>query len=570
MGIGGCYGAAAGFALGALGVAPALGEPSVPIKHVILIVQENRSFDQYFGTYPGANGPPRNACVPINPAVPAQGCVAPYHDVHDVQIAGPHSSASAQADLDDGLTSAHLDGFVQQQLAAQAANCAGNPHGLRCTGSSDGVNRHDVMGTHTDAEIPNYWAYAQHFVLQDNFFEGVRSWSLPSHLDITSEWSAVCTNHEDASSCATNPMPPQPTGKPHDEYPWASLFLLLDAHHVSWKYYLGTGNAPDCDDGAMTCPPQLQTAGVESIWNPMPRFNTERRHGQNFVNDHNPPIEQFFADIAHNNLPQVSWIVPADAYSEHPPNGVTAGMEYVTALVNAVMGSAYWNDTAIFVMWDDWGGFYDHVVPPLVDTNATVTPAEGYGLRVPGLLVSAWARPGYVDHSLLSSASFATLFEDLFAKSARLVPAELGIPDSRPTIRDALTRAKLLDGNQARIGALIDEFDFRQTPLQPLILSTHIPTGIKIACREFANDHTASCLHPRVNISWNAVTGAQVPGPFTYHILRDSTELAQCAGTATSCVDDAPPAGTHYYRAYSVNAANVASPASAAAEADVK
>jgi hypothetical protein len=127
---------------------------------------------------------------------------------------------------------------------------------------------------------------------------------------------------------------------------------------------------------------------------------------------------------------------------------------------------------------------------------------------------------------------------------------------------------KFIDGTTAPIGRLIDEFDFRQTPLPPLVLSSHIPTGIQVSCRKNKMDNSPGCLRRHVVVSWNPVAGAQVPGPFTYHLLRDADELAACAGTATSCDDLAPP-GTHFYRVYSVNAANVASPLSAAAEAVV-
>ena len=531
---------------------------STPIQHVIIIIQENRSFDQYFGTYPNANGIPAGTCVPLDPNNPGLGCVVPFHDMHDVNAGGPHSSASAQFDLDDGITTDKNDGFVYQQTRAPiGTNCKAT-----CSGLLDGVARHDAMGYHTRDEIPNYWAYADQFVLQDQMFEGERSWSLSAHLDLASEWVASCTDPTNASTCTSAVKLPRPVAG--TKYPWVNLFQLLDANGVSWKYYLGTGNEPDCADGEMTCDPEVQSSTIPSIWNVMPYFTTVQAQGAAYLKLHNPPVEQFLADIASGTLPQVSWIVPNEVYSEHPPSSITVGMEYVTSLVNAVMQSQYWANTAIFITWDDWGGFYDHVAPPNVDLNSTKNPIEGFGLRVPGLLISAYAKPGYIDHGVLSSDSYATLIEDLFAGGARLDPVALGNPDNRPDLRDSVTQVTFPNGTTAPVANLIDEFDFTQTPLPPLVLSTHIPTEITATC---APGGAVACTSAFVTIAWAAVTGPHVPGPFTYHIQRDGAELPQCVGTATSCTD-APGSGAHFYRAYSVDSAGVASPVSAAAEAD--
>jgi phospholipase C len=421
------------------------------------------------------------------------------------------------------------------------------------------------MGYHTAAELPNYWAYAQHFVLQDHLFEGERSWSVPSHLDLVSEWAAICTNQLDPSTCATATTAPTP-GR-HVTFPWESLFQFLDLHDVSWKYYLGEGNEPDCEDGEMTCAPQNQTSLVPSIWNPAPSFLYVRAQGPAYLAAHNPPMEQLLADITAGKLAQLSWVVPEQHFSEHPPAGVTAGMEYVTSIVNAVMQSPDWRNTAIFIAWDDWGGFYDHVVPPNVDHTPDGHFITGFGLRVPGLLVSAWARPGYIDHNVLSLDSYATFIEDNFADSARLDPAAVGNVEHRPDIRDSITKVSWFNGDTANVGSLIDEFDFSQAPLPPLVLSTHIPTGIQAACRAQEGDTTQPCTLPQVTISWLPVTGPQVPGPFTYHVTRNGAELAQCTGSSTSCTDS-PGAGAFLYRAYSEDSAHVTSPVSAAAEAD--
>jgi hypothetical protein len=319
----------------------------------------------------------------------------------------------------------------------------------------------------------------------------------------------------------------------------------------------------------MTCAPQLQAGGVLSLFNPTPAYAWVNAQGPDYLALHNPSLDQLLVDIEGGTLPQVSWVVPASNYTEHPPNSITAGMEYVTSIVNAVMQSQYWSNTAIFIAWDDWGGFYDHVVPPIVDRNPTVTPIQGFGIRVPGLLVSAYARAGMVDHAVLSFDSYATFFEDLFMNSERLDPVALGEPDSRPTIRDEVTMATYPDGTTTPIGKLIDEFDFTQAPLPPLVLSTHIPTEIVVSCGATGPGNPQDCLQSYVTVTWHSVSGPRVPGPFTYQVLRDGVALPACLTTSTSCVDAAPASGVHYYRVYSIDSENVASPPSAASEADV-
>jgi phospholipase C len=562
-------GRAAASALAAALAMPATAWSLTPIHHVIFIMQENRSFDHYFGTYPGADGFRKHTCEPIDPTDLSQGCVLPFHDQNDINAGGPHAAADAQYDLDNGIGFTKFDGFVQRQIIGSERSCAVVPRRpSTCAGVKPGVTIHDVMGYHTADEIPNYWAYAQHFVLQDKLFEGVRSYSLPAHLDMTSEWSARCTNPASVATCVTTPSPLRPSGTTVI-YPWVNLFQLMDLHQVSWKYYLAVGTEPDCEDDEMTCEPAIQANGVLSFWNPVPAFGSVEAQGASYLAAHNPRLDQFLLDIKNGTLPQVSWIVPSNDYSEHPPAGVTIGMEYVTSLVNAVMQSPYWKDTAIFVSWDDWGGFYDHVVPPIVDRNGTATPIQGFGLRVPGLTISAWARAGMIDHQVLSFDSYATFIENIFMEGARLDPTALGEPDSRPTIRDELTTGTYPDGTTAKIGHLYKEFDFTQTALPPLVLSTHIPPSITVACGSAVTGNPQDCTTNTVTITWNTVVSAMVPGPFSYQLLRDGVAVANCLTGGVTCTDSGVSSGQHYYRVYSIDSTNVASPPSAAAEADV-
>ncbi len=542
--------------------AAAQGVPN-PIKHVIIIVQENRSFDSYFGTYPGASGIPAGTCLWRDLADHGKGCVAPFHDVHDINAGGPHGYLATPADIDQTGGVALMDGYVATQLSAGPQACKHFPPAV-CAAFEAGIARADTMGYHTAAEIPNYWAYANRFVLMDHLYEGVRSWSLASHIDIVSEWVADCKKGStDVKSCKTSLHPI--LKRRGGDYLWASLPELLDKYNVSWRWYLATGTEPDCNDDEMTCEPIPQQGGVASVWNPAPDFAGVKAQGRPYVLAHNPPIEQFLADAAQGTLPQVSWVVPTDYYSEHPPGGVTAGMEYVTGLVNAVMQGPLWSSSAIFICWDDWGGFYDHVNPPEVDHNNSAYPIQGFGLRVPGLLISPYAKGNYIDHSVLTFASYARFFEDLFMNGARLDPAQLGKLDSRPTIRDALTHVTLPDGTVAPMGDLMQDFTFTRPPQPPLILPTHIPVGITATC---STPPTAACTSRTVSVAWSAPTNPNITQAFTYHIRRDGVELPQCVGVATTCIDTPPSSGPHFYRAYAIDSAGAQSPESAAAEAD--
>jgi phospholipase C len=548
-----------------------------PIQHVIIIMQENRSFDTYFGTFPGADGPPQGTCVPLDPAQPNGACAAPFHDPHDVNAGGPHGAKFSQYDADDGLNSFKMDGFVNAQTIDLSHLCTGSearankilpPRQKGCSAFVPGGERHDVMGYHTDAELPNYWAYAKNFVLQDAMFEGMRGWSLAAHLDLISEWSAECKNPTDVSTCVSNPIGYAPNGT-QVEYPWVNLPQLLDLNGVSWKYYLGNGEEPDCNDDEMTCAPEVQTNGVNTLWNPAPGFAYVEAQGAAYLQMHNPPFDQFLVDIKNGTLPQVSWVIPSKEFSEHPASSITAGMEYVTSLVNAVMQSPYWANTAIFINWDDWGGFYDHVAPPVVDMDPGLYPVLGFGFRTPGLLVSAYAKPGYIDHSVLGTDSYATFIENLFMGGARLDPVKLGEPDARPDIRDELTSITFPDGSIKPVGNLMDEFDFNQSPNPPLVLSTHIPTEPIISCGSTDPNNPQTCGKAKVKVAWKSVAGGNVPGPFTYQVLRDGTAVPECLTAKTVCFDKTGAPGVHIYTIYSIDQYNVVSPPSAGAEADI-
>jgi phospholipase C len=413
-------------------------------------MQENRSFDSYFGTYPGADGipglvgnPGRLPCMPD----PQEKCVHPFHDRQDHNWGGPHHGPAAYADIDHGK----MNGFIKQQEVVHP--------GCNCQTKSTPPD--DVMGYHTKMEIPNYWKYANDFVLQDHMFQPDRSWSLPAHLYMVSLWSARCSSNKPTScrNANNNPAEPPPWSKSRPKYSWTDLTYLLDRHHVSWRYYIFKGIEPDCEsDATLSCAPVSQGPKTLGLWNPLLYF-------EDVKNDHQrkdiQSLNKFFAAAENGHLPAVSWVVPNGQVSEHPPNLVGNGQTYVTGLINTIMQSPDWNSTAIFLAWDDWSGFYDHVRPPHVDQN-------GYGLRVPALVISPYAKRGYIDHQTLSFDAYAKFIEDDFLHAQRINPKTDGRPDPRPDVRE----------QSSKLGNLIDDFNFTQAPRSPVILPVHPKTDL--------------------------------------------------------------------------------------------
>jgi phospholipase C len=427
------------------------------IRHVVVIMQENRSFDSYFGTYPRADGIPMRNGVPkvCLPDPATHRCVRPFHDTQDRNGGGPHDHIDAMRDIDHG----RMDGFIRQERAGLLRACRG-ANDPECTAHRLHQQKPDVMGYHDWREIPNYWTYARYFVLQDHMFQPDTSWSLPSHLFLVSGWSARCSRKGDPSSCQNAIQSPgAPPGEIQDpsgavpDYAWTDLTYLLAQHHVSWRYYVMSGGDPDCADDEMICPAVAQRARTPGIWNPLPWFDTVH-HDHQLRNI--APYDRFLRAAANGTIPAVSWITPSQEVSEHPPGVVSKGQAYVTKTINAVMRSPEWSSTAIFLSWDDWGGFYDHVVPPHIDEN-------GYGLRVPGLVISPYARHGYIDHQVLSFDAYLKFIEDDFLGSARIDPTTDGRPDPRPDVRE----------NVRTLGNLAADFDFDQAPRPPLLLPPH-------------------------------------------------------------------------------------------------
>jgi phospholipase C len=460
---------------------PGLGK----IRHFVFIMQENRSFDSYFGTYPGADGIPAGVCLPDPSGGP---CVAPYHDPSLVNRGGPHDASNAKADVDGGL----MDGFLAQSEQAKGkpgvATCppAGPASATTAPGSASpsaplspsgpaslaapdalpapasiavpapackpGQDPRDVMGYHDYHEIPNYWNYARLYVLQDHVFSSVASYTLPNRLFALAGQSGGLLIRGQT----------RPTS-----FDFPVITDRLSARGIDWKYYVTPGKAPDATDirvagpgstvrsGTPTPGPGanptsahavgtssrvVQTAQQFSYYNPLVAFASVQDDPATRVRL--VETAQFYLDARSGHLPAVSWVAPNDEVSEHPPSNVQVGEAYVTGLVDAVMQGPDWDSTAIFISYDEWGGFYDHVAPPQVDRY-------GLGPRVPGLVISPYAKEGYVDHGVYSPESWLRIVEERYG----LAPL---------TTRDAAA------------SDMLDAFDFTQQPRPPVLLSTSL------------------------------------------------------------------------------------------------
>jgi phospholipase C len=412
------------------------------IRHVIVIMQENRSFDSYFGTYPGADGIPKGVCLP-DPR--NRGCARPHPDHRDQNMDEPHGAQAYTHDVNGGK----MNGFVAW---AERQRCQ---PGTPC--------RTDVMGHHTGSDIPNYWAYARNYVLDDHMFEPVRSWSGPAHLYEVSAWAARCRDPRNHMSCTSAFYPVKRSPRHPTPWGWTDLTWLLHRNHVSWGFYL--------DHGVRSA---ANPRGVLNFWNVLPGF-TDVHHDRQL--GHIRPLTAFLARARAGTLPAVSWIQPDTRHSEHATALVSTGQAFVTKVINAVMRSSNWRSSAIFLTWDDWGGFYDHVRPPRVDSL-------GYGIRVPALVISPYARHGFIDGQTLSFDAYLKFIEDDFLGGARLDPATDGRPDSRPDVRE----------NAPALGNLTRDFNFSQPPRPPHILNPCPPTTLVPA-------PLPRCVDPRLSLN---------------------------------------------------------------------
>jgi phospholipase C len=325
---------------------------------VIFLMQENHSFDNYFGNYPGADGRPAGTCQPLNPNRPKAGCVAPYPiGKHPIQDLG-HSTVI----FADQYRGGAMNGFVS---------------GL----DANNLNGRQAMGYYDSRDLPFYWNVADNYVLFDHFFTSAAAGSVWNHMF----WVTATPGNPTKDEIPVNGFGSLPT-----------IFDRLQAAGLTWKFYVQHYD-PKVNYRSGT----VGNAGSQIVWNPLLDYSRYIHNPKLF--SHIVDIEQYFEDLQNGTLPDVAFMVPAGS-SEHPPGSIQSGQRYVRAIINALMRSSDWSSSSFMWSYDDWGGWFDHVKPPRVDRY-------GYGFRAPALLVSAYAKKGFVDHTTLDFTSELAFIE---------------------------------------------------------------------------------------------------------------------------------------------------------------
>jgi phospholipase C len=334
--------------------------PKTPIRHLIVILQENHTFDNYFGTYPGVDGLSTGVKMPIDPANPEAGYVEPFHIGNYPITDLSHSASTFSAQFDQGK----MDGFVS------ALNK------LKQNGKLS-------MGYYNGEDIPYYWNLADQYVLFDRFFSSAKDGSFANHM----YWVAAVPPVSDNVRSNNNA---------YDQIP--TIFDRLQEKGISWKFYVQNY------DPTITYRNLGNRGNRESqvIW--VPLLNINRFIDDPTLTSHIVDLNTYYQDLKDGTLPSVVYIAPSGA-SEHPPGSIDTGQRFVKTLIQELMRSPEWSSSAFLLLYDDWGGWYDHVSPPQVDQ-------AGYGLRVPGILVSPYARKGVVDHTQLDFTSVLKFIED--------------------------------------------------------------------------------------------------------------------------------------------------------------
>ena len=365
-----------------------------PITHVVFIVKENHSFDNLFGTYPLANGATQGLCG-SNKVQLAKPPIPPPNVTHEWGAA--HIAINSGA----------MNGFCW----------------------ADKKSPYQPYVQYQQADLPNYWTYASTFELADNMFSSLEGASFGNHLYLAAATSNQFISNPPSPGAGVSwgcDAPPGTKAKRYVEgrivgtFPCIdsmTLSDLLDAQDFTWHYYAGEEHS---------------SGYLWSIFDSIPHI----RYGDEWATNVSPP-EQFASDVAAGKLENFTWVMPRFAESEHAPSGLCPGENWSISIINAIMRSPYWSTTAIFLAWDDWGGYYDHVPPPSVDYF-------GLGIRVPLIIISPYAKPGIIH----------TQYE--FASVLKFAERTFGLPT--------------LTQRDAEANDLMDAFDFGQTPLPPLIL----------------------------------------------------------------------------------------------------
>jgi len=355
-------------ALAAAGAVPAVAAggsdpaPTTPIEHFVVLMQENHSFDNYFGTYPGADGIPRGTCMPIEPARGRRGgCVAPFHlgsrRAQDTPLG--NSTRIARRQYNGGRMNGFISAFTAEAGTFEPA----------------------VMGYYDDREIPYYWNLANEYVLFDRFFASSAGGTLRNHMF----WTAAAPGElEDG-------------GVPRGGFrALQTIFDRLERRGVSWKFYVENYDPRVTYRSGWSGRQRAQLLRVPLLG--FPRFVDDPGLSAKIVD-----LSEYYKDLERGTLPAVAYIA-ASGSSEHPPGDVKVGQRLVRTLISALTRSAAWRSSAFMWTYDSSGGWYDHVKPPNVEEGRV-------GLRVPALLVSPFARRGVVDSTHLDFAAIPRFIE---------------------------------------------------------------------------------------------------------------------------------------------------------------
>jgi phospholipase C len=282
----------------------------------------------------------------------------------------------------------------------------------------------ETMGYYNNKILSNYWNFAAHYSLEDNFYESVLSFSQPNH------WYAVAAQAPTVS--IVDVVNRQASATLKQQYLTAANGIttvadLMQGTSITWKYY----DIPLALGGYQKA---VSSGSVFAYWNPYQAKSSS--YTSSYVS-HFVVRGQIFNDISSGQLPQVSYVIPSDPLSEHAPANITLGMWWVTDVVDSIMNSQYWKNTVIVLAWDDYGGWYDNVAPPQIDKY-------GLGFRVSSMIISPWSVVG-VDHTQYSFESILKLIEGTF-----------GLPT--------------LTSRDAQANSLLDSLNLAQTPNPPDII----------------------------------------------------------------------------------------------------
>ena len=362
-----------------------------PVRHFIFLMQGGRTFDDYFGTYPGADGLVKGICQPRVTGHPQDGCVQPF-------LLGRQQSAPLSAGrtiVANQYDGGKMDGFV---AAYQRQGRDGTA----------------VMGHYDGRALPFYWKAAASYVLFDHFFSSAQ-YGIRNNR---SYWVSARP-----APGGTGRLPPGGYG---DQL---TIFDRLQAAGVSWKFYVQDYNRTQTYRSASPANPETQTARVPLV------------DYQRFIHDpalagHIVGMSQYYRDLAHGTLPAVAYIATSAGDDERSAHSVLAGQALIRTMVTQLMQSRYWDSSALMWSYDGSGGWFDNVRPP-----------TALGFRVPALLISAYARKGQVNHTVLDYTSALKFIE----QNWRLAP---------------------LSGRDASANSLSSAFDFAARPRPPALLTT--------------------------------------------------------------------------------------------------